>query len=153
MIGKSLGLDALNSHGEVRVRSTFQMVNHPRIFALGDIADTGEQKSARKTRKHCQIVANNIATILRKGHEVDVSNGLLYRPVSFFFPVLLPYPGCIEVLPLSNGKVRGYVLQVWPSTEPTDSVAGLHGWVFSEASHVAIRSPERLPLKIYIWVL
>lgn len=110
MIGNSLGLNALNSYGEVLVRSTLQMVDHPSIFALGDIANTGQQKSARKTGKQCKTVANNIKTILAKGHNMDVSNGFLYRLISFFAPVLLPYPGCIEILPLSNGKVRIFVI-------------------------------------------
>ncbi|KAF9528291.1 hypothetical protein CPB83DRAFT_876076 [Crepidotus variabilis] len=117
-IGESLGPNTLNSFGEVKVLPTFQVLGFPRIFAIGDIVDVKEQKSARKGSKHCKISANNIKVILAEGTTLEVSHGYFNRLLAFLRPTLLPYPGCVEILPLSNGKNYGtsYLGVLWGIT-------------------------------------
>lgn len=84
---KSLGSGVLTDNGYVRVKPTLQLVNHPRIFALGDIIDWKEQKQAAKVAGHVSVVANNVLTLV--GLESKFKE----------------YKGSIELIALTNGKV------------------------------------------------
>ena len=64
MIGESLGSDALTDRGNVKVLPTLQLLDHPSIFAIGDIIDWVEQKQAFKSNGHGSTVAANILNLL-----------------------------------------------------------------------------------------
>ncbi|KAJ6150709.1 hypothetical protein N7470_007303 [Penicillium chermesinum] len=53
-------------NGYLRVRPTLQLLDeqYSNIFAVGDIADTGNQKAARPASSHASVVANNIRALI-----------------------------------------------------------------------------------------
>jgi len=65
IIASSLGSDALNERGQVRVKPTLQLKNNASIFAAGDIIDWTEQKQLAKYAKHADIVVANIISYLK----------------------------------------------------------------------------------------
>ncbi|KAF6751673.1 hypothetical protein DFP72DRAFT_1135513 [Ephemerocybe angulata] len=90
-VASSLGTDSLTPSGHVKVLPTMQLVNHPRIFAAGDIVDWNEQKSARKAFGHAKIVWANLQTLLAAPHATNLTT----------------YRGSYEALPLTNGRNGG----------------------------------------------
>ncbi|CAL1709321.1 unnamed protein product [Somion occarium] len=60
----SLDTTVLSEQGFVKVKPTLEVVNHPSVFALGDIIDWPEQKQAAKTKAHADVVAANIQSYL-----------------------------------------------------------------------------------------
>ncbi|KAJ7038797.1 FAD/NAD(P)-binding domain-containing protein [Mycena alexandri] len=87
-ISKSLGATVLNEQGQVKVKPTLQLVDHPDIFAVGDIIDTVEQKQFMKATAHAGIVAPNVIAYLKGAS-------------------LKPYKGSPEVIIVTNGKGGG----------------------------------------------
>ncbi|KAG2367790.1 hypothetical protein BDR07DRAFT_1326286 [Suillus spraguei] len=85
----SLGEDALNGHGFVKIKPTMQLLNHPSIFALGDIIDWNEQKQIAKLKWHVPVVVTNVASFL---------NGV--TPTK-------KYAGAPEMIVITNGKKGG----------------------------------------------
>ena len=77
----------MNDRGYVKIRPTFQLQEHPDIFALGDIVDWNEQKQMAKAWGHAPIVADNVGAYL-SGR------------------TLKQYKGSIEMILITNGKVR-----------------------------------------------
>lgn len=95
-IGKSLGADVLSSTGYVKVQPTLQLINHPDIFAVGDVVDNTEQKEGVKAGAHGKVVAGNL---------VGLFEG---KP-------LRRYAGSKEIIILTIGKVRSYCQYRAPS--------------------------------------
>ncbi|KAK2462349.1 hypothetical protein APHAL10511_005655 [Amanita phalloides] len=60
----SLGSRVANERGYVKIHPTFQLHDHPDIFALGDIVDWKEQKQVTKAQAHAAIVAANVDAYL-----------------------------------------------------------------------------------------
>lgn len=85
----SLGEDALNGHGFVKIQPTMQLLTHPSIFAVGDIIDRVEQKQAAKIRWHVPVAVANIISFL---------NGV--TPTK-------QYTGAPELIVITNGKKGG----------------------------------------------
>ncbi|KAG2350794.1 FAD/NAD(P)-binding domain-containing protein [Suillus weaverae] len=85
----SLGEDALNGHGFVKIKPTMQLLNHPSIFALGDIIDWTEQKQAAKLMWHVPVAVANVVSFL---------NGV--TPTK-------KYAGATEMIVITNGKKGG----------------------------------------------
>ncbi|TFK65078.1 FAD/NAD(P)-binding domain-containing protein, partial [Pluteus cervinus] len=56
----SLGEDVLTPDGRVKVNTNLQVVNHPRIYAAGDVTDWKEQKQIGKYAAHADTVSKNI---------------------------------------------------------------------------------------------
>jgi hypothetical protein len=83
----SLGEDTLNGHGYVKVQPTLQLLNHPSIFAVGDIMEWTEQKQAAKLRWHVPIAVANILGFL---------NGATLTK---------KYTGAPEMIVITNGRV------------------------------------------------
>ncbi|KAJ7274904.1 hypothetical protein C8J57DRAFT_237723 [Mycena rebaudengoi] len=61
----SLGTDVLTSAGFVKVKPTLQLLNHPNIFAAGDIIEWKEQKQALKSGAHAPIVVKNVMSYIK----------------------------------------------------------------------------------------
>jgi NADH dehydrogenase FAD-containing subunit len=56
----------LNSDGYIKVTDTFQLVNNPNMFALGDCCDSGDAKLAYKAGAQAPTVAFNIEQLIKK---------------------------------------------------------------------------------------
>ncbi|KAF8648461.1 hypothetical protein AX16_006264 [Volvariella volvacea WC 439] len=85
----TLGDDVLTSQGFVKVKPTLQLVNHPQIFAAGDIIDWKEQKQVGKCMGHSSVVAANVLSLLSDK------------------PVQKMYKGTPEMIFICNGRTRG----------------------------------------------
>ncbi|KAJ7154055.1 FAD/NAD(P)-binding domain-containing protein [Mycena filopes] len=88
-IGESLGASALDERGQVKVKPTLQLIDHPDIFAVGDIIDIFEQKQFMKATAHSGIVALNVIAYLEGSSSLKA------------------YKGSPEVLIVTNGKASG----------------------------------------------
>ncbi|KAJ7154049.1 FAD/NAD(P)-binding domain-containing protein [Mycena filopes] len=88
-IGKSLGAGALDDRGQVKVKPTLQLIDHPDIFAVGDIVDIVEQKQFMKATAHSGIVAPNVIAYLKGSGSLKA------------------YKGSPEVIIVTNGKASG----------------------------------------------
>jgi apoptosis-inducing factor 2 len=77
----------LNSRGQIKIRTTFQLESYSNIYAIGDVTNLAEQKQATKAPKHAQIAAANILAQLRGS-----------RPKK-------TYSGQPELIIITNGKV------------------------------------------------
>jgi NADH dehydrogenase FAD-containing subunit len=77
----------MNGHGYVKVQPTLQLLNHPSIFAVGDIMEWPEQKQAAKLGWHVPIVVANIIGFL---------NGTTLTK---------KYTGAPEMIVITNGRV------------------------------------------------
>ncbi|KZO94367.1 FAD/NAD-P-binding domain-containing protein [Calocera viscosa TUFC12733] len=62
---RPLSPSSITSDGHLHVKPTLQLGDpqHPNIFAIGDVADTGGQKAARPGFKQAMIVAQNIKAL------------------------------------------------------------------------------------------
>ncbi|KAG6849626.1 hypothetical protein H0H93_006835 [Arthromyces matolae] len=60
-------IKVLTPAGHARIHRTFQLVDHPRIFACGDIADLKEQRQIGKYGAHAVVVAKNVLSLLNGG--------------------------------------------------------------------------------------
>jgi apoptosis-inducing factor 2 len=77
----------LNSHGQVKIKPTFQLELYSNIYAIGDVTNWMEQKQAFKAPKHAQIAAANILAQLNDGVPKKT------------------YSGQTELMIVTNGKV------------------------------------------------
>jgi apoptosis-inducing factor 2 len=82
----------LNSRGQIKIKSTFQLESYSNIYAIGDVTNWTEQKQATKAPKHAQIAAANILT--------QLSGGVPKKT----------YSGQPELIIITNGKVGCYPL-------------------------------------------
>lgn len=64
---KSYDSSAVSQKGCVTVLNTLQSSKHPRIFAVGDIADLDEQKQSAKVGGHASVAAANLVSLVRGG--------------------------------------------------------------------------------------
>ncbi|KAJ3522703.1 hypothetical protein NMY22_g11775 [Coprinellus aureogranulatus] len=90
-ISSTLGSETVTSNGHVKVKPTLQLVDHPNIFAAGDIIDWDEQRSARKAVGHAGTVIQNVLTLLANPSAKSLS----------------VYKGKPENLTLTNGRNGG----------------------------------------------
>ncbi|KAF9471448.1 FAD/NAD(P)-binding domain-containing protein [Pholiota conissans] len=97
----SLGPDVLTTSGTIKVGPTLQLVNHPRIFAAGDVVDWNEQKQAIKAAGHVNVIATNVLVLL----ELSKKKPVLYK-------------GAAEMIVITNGKNggTGYFAVLWGIT-------------------------------------
>lgn len=58
---------ALAENGYVAVDKSFRIKGHPKLFALGDLADLPEQRQAAKIPGHVSVAALNIISLLKEG--------------------------------------------------------------------------------------
>ncbi|KAF5327071.1 hypothetical protein D9619_004610 [Psilocybe cf. subviscida] len=95
-ITQSLGSDVLSPNKYVKVQPTFQLVNHPNIFVIGDAVDNTEQKQAAKAAAHAAVVGGNIIALLEG-------------------KALNPYKGSAEMIAITLGKEggQGYLGVLW----------------------------------------
>ncbi|KAG6909746.1 hypothetical protein DXG01_015734 [Tephrocybe rancida] len=100
LLAAALGPRTLTPTGHARIARTFQLAEHPRIFACGDIADLAEQRQIAKYEGHATVVAKNVLSLL---------NGQ---------PAKEEYKGVPEVIVLTNGKRGGaaYLGVAWGLT-------------------------------------
>ncbi|KAJ7070851.1 FAD/NAD(P)-binding domain-containing protein [Mycena amicta] len=96
-IEKSLGSSVLDERGQVKVQPTLQLLDHPNIFAVGDVINYVEQKQVMKAMAHAGIVAANIISLLSGSS------------------ALKPYKGSTEIILVTNGKGggRAYLGFLW----------------------------------------
>ncbi|KAG6830400.1 hypothetical protein H0H92_000896 [Tricholoma furcatifolium] len=100
LLTSAFGHSVLTPAGHARIRRTFQLQEHPRIFACGDIADLAEQRQLGKYNNHAAVVAKNVLSLL---------NGE---------PAREEYKGSPEVIVLTIGKHGGaaYLGLLWGLT-------------------------------------
>jgi apoptosis-inducing factor 2 len=77
----------LNSRGQIKIRTTFQLESYSNIYAIGDVTNLAEQKQATKAPKHAQMAAANILAQIRGGLPKKT------------------YSGQPELIIITNGKV------------------------------------------------
>ncbi|KAJ3728467.1 hypothetical protein C8R42DRAFT_264943 [Lentinula raphanica] len=128
--------DLLSPTGHVKVLPTFQLVAHPDVFAIGDIIDWDERKSASKVvHAHAPKTARNVLLYLRlleaqekaqeKGSGEAKSNedtDLMASRES------AKYKGSTEMIMISDGKFSGmgYLDILWGII--------INGWISSFSS-------------------
>lgn len=86
-LASSFGKDILSEEKRVLVSPQLQVVDHPSVFAAGDIVDWAEQKQFGKTVGQAAVVAANIISHLAGK------------------PLKKKYTGSPEIIILANGKV------------------------------------------------
>ncbi|KAH9947019.1 hypothetical protein B0H21DRAFT_692666 [Amylocystis lapponica] len=93
----TLGADVLDERGLVQIRPTFELRDHPGVFAVGDIIAWDEQKQAAKAPAHIAVAAPNIASFLAGA------------------PLAKAYKGSKEVILIPVGKNGGaaYMDMLW----------------------------------------
>ncbi|KAJ3835255.1 hypothetical protein F5878DRAFT_543529 [Lentinula raphanica] len=97
--------DLLSSTGHVKILPTFQLPSHPNVFALGDIIDWKEQKSAAKAAYfHAPKVVKNILLYLRERGEAGGAPASVELATS---KRSAKYNGAIEMIVVTNGKASG----------------------------------------------
>jgi apoptosis-inducing factor 2 len=81
----------LSETNHIRVSSTMQVFNYPRIFAGGDAIEWDEQKQVTKYGAHASVIVENIVALLQKKQ-----------------PSAL-YSGSYELISISNGRISAEV--------------------------------------------
>ncbi|KAJ3522702.1 hypothetical protein NMY22_g11776 [Coprinellus aureogranulatus] len=101
-IASSLGPEVVTSTGHVKVAPTLQLVDHPCIFAGGDIIDWKEEHSGTKAIEHARPIVLNILTLLSNPEAEN----------------LKVYEGRFEKLTLTNGRNGSttYIGRLWGLT-------------------------------------
>jgi len=94
----SLDNNVLTTSGNVKVLPTLQVVNHPGIYAIGDIIDWKEQKQAGKAPGHAAVVAANILSYIAGAPQTKVYKG--------FFAEMI-------VIPIGKTDGAGYFDVLW----------------------------------------
>ncbi|KAJ7631126.1 hypothetical protein FB45DRAFT_917584 [Roridomyces roridus] len=84
-VARSLGDTTLDQRKQIKVKPTLQLLDHPEIFAMGDVINYVEQKTAMKASAHGGVVAGNIVAL-------------------FAGKSLKPYKGSVEMIVVTNGK-------------------------------------------------
>ncbi|CCG82077.1 putative Amid-like NADH oxidoreductase [Taphrina deformans PYCC 5710] len=72
---KDLDASAVSTNGSVRVEKSLQVVGHPKIFALGDVADLKEQKQVAKIPGHVAVVAMNLVSLIKENKTTKKYDG------------------------------------------------------------------------------
>lgn len=88
-LSSSFGADILNEEKFVHVSPQLQVIDHPSVFAAGDIIEWEEQKQFGKTARQATVVAANIISYLANK------------------PMKKAYTGTPEIIILTNGKLSG----------------------------------------------
>ncbi|BFZ54181.1 Apoptosis-inducing factor 2 [Savitreella phatthalungensis] len=96
---------AISENGCIKVSSTLQVENHPRIFALGDVADIGEVKMAAKTSYQAPVVAANIASLVNSNDTPSKQ----YKPGTEFIIVTVGTKAGAAVLPIWQLSFGGWM--------------------------------------------
>lgn len=74
-IVKSFDSGVIAENGSIKVEKSFQVINHPKIFAMGDVADLKEQKQAAKIGEHIPVVAMNLVSLCKESKLVSEYKG------------------------------------------------------------------------------
>lgn len=72
---RTLAPECVTPEGFISVRPTLQLANtaYPTVFAIGDVADTKNQKAARRAVQHAHVVAENIGRLATGNSDVALS--------------------------------------------------------------------------------
>ncbi|KAJ3534618.1 hypothetical protein NMY22_g6850 [Coprinellus aureogranulatus] len=129
-IASSMGPEVITSTGHVKVAPTLQLVNHPCIFAGGDIIDWKEEHSGTKAIEHARPIVLNILTLLSNPEAED----------------LKVYEGRFEKLTLTNGRNGSttYIGRLWGLTFGDWITSGKKSGLAAVASHLhRVRAASR----------
>ena len=72
---KELDASAIAEKGSIKVNEYFQIQGHPKILAIGDLADLKEQKQAAKTDAHAATAAMNVVSLAKEGKPTKAYGG------------------------------------------------------------------------------
>ncbi len=75
--------DIRHYDGTIRVDEYLRVIDHPHVWAIGDLTDVRESKRADAARAHAEVVATNIKSIIAGGAPTK-----RYRPAKEW--VILP---------------------------------------------------------------
>ena len=99
------GLVELNEEGRVKLDHYLRVEGRDRIFAVGDLTDVNEPKTAYLAQKHAEVVAKNISASQR-GQKGKMKS---YEPTPAGPPMLVPLgpDDGVSQLPVAGGLVLG----------------------------------------------
>lgn len=97
-------------NGFVRVRPTMQFADpaYPHLFAVGDVADTGAHKAARPAMAHAQVLARNVAAMVRgeePAEEIVVSPAAIHLTLGLVGEPLHPLWDEIDLADVSTPRL------------------------------------------------
>jgi len=126
---RTLVPECITVDGFISVRPTLQLADpsYPTIFAIGDVADTQNQKAARRAVQHAHVVAENIARLAAGDSDAALSEYSLVpwricmslgmtRQLNFSDPAT--EVGDPEWRLSDEGYIEGNSLKMWRSKAP-----------------------------------
>ncbi|KAF8257660.1 FAD/NAD-P-binding domain-containing protein [Lactarius quietus] len=126
---RTLVPECITADGFISVRPTLQLADpsYPTIFAIGDVADTQNQKAARRAVQHAHVVAENIARLAAGDSDAALSEYSLVpwricmslgmtRQLNFSDPAT--EVGDPEWRLSDEGYIEGNSLKMWRSKAP-----------------------------------
>ena len=93
--------DKLNSKGFIKVNEHLQLEGYDNIFAVGDVSNRAEEKTAQNAERQARVVVKNIFALEK--------NGNLIQYHSKRTPLVISLGKCNGILSFGNFVLTGFI--------------------------------------------